>query len=322
MNIRHLSAHDFAAVAPLRDGGVRGNVISGEVNAPAVEITGNFTYQSYFDDTLLQRAILAQPPSDAIVPSTLKSIDLAGYSLGLHPSSETPVTVRFRTGQQQGASSPYRLKPGQVIRPYGRPGDQGGQFSGFDFGIPFGWLGGGTVTLILFRTSDAWVDWPGSLNEYIYHRTRMRIVDSTLMPATPPYNWPMRFPWSQASFGASGLSQRGEPALVVTPTRTFVRLRVSSLAAPVTMRALFTGTNDFAMGPTGSIDLTDVASYDVIWGTWAQLGGGAGPGTQYQTQMLGADWERLSADNGGLILCSDDADLIDEYVDIVRYGRL
>lgn len=322
INIRPLNAAEFAAIAPPKDNGVKGRVLSGEVNAPAMEVATSFTYQSYFDTTLLEKAILAQSPSDPIVPSTLNPVDLAGYAVGLLPSSEAPIAIQFKTGQQQGASPVYRMKPGQVIRPFGRPGVEGSQFSGFSFGLPFGWLGGGTVSLILFRTSDAWVDWPGSLNEYVFHRTRMKIVDAAALAGTPAYNWPIRFPWAQAQFGASALSQRGSPGLVVTPTQTIVRLRVATITAAVTMRSLFVGTNDYAQGSTGTIDLTDVAAYDVIWGTWAQLGGGAGPGVQYPTQVLGGEWARLSAENGGLMLCSSDAALIDQYVDIVRYGRL
>jgi hypothetical protein len=321
MNIRPLNAYEFAAIAPPKDKGVRGRVLTGEVNAPAVEVSTSFVYQSYFNDTLAEKAILPQPPSDPIVPSTLKRVDLAGYAVGLTPSSEAPVAIQFHTGQQQGASPVLRLKPGQVIRPFGRPGPDAAQFSGFSFGLPFGWLGGGTVSLILFRTSDAWVDWPGSLNEYVFHRLRLRILPTVPpLPTTPPYNWPLRFPWVQASSGSAALSQRGQPGFVVTPTRTLLRLRLDSLAAPETMRMLFCGTNDLAIGPDGLVNLNDVVAYDVVWGTWSQVG--AGPGTQYQFQFLTDGPERLSADNGGVILTTNDANIAGQYVDIVRYGRL
>jgi hypothetical protein len=83
---------------------------------------------------------------------------------------------------------------------------------------------------------------------------------------------------------------------------------------------LFCGTNDLAIGPDGLVNLNDVTAYDVVWGTWSQVG--VGPGTQYQFQFLVDGPERLSADNGGVILTTNDANIAGQYVDIVRYGRL
>ncbi len=327
--VRPLSQYDAMALGVSTKGpkaaGIKGRSAAGESDAPAFELTGLFTFQSYFDDTLAETAILAQPSNEPIVPSTLSDpIQVSGYGIGLHPSSECPVAVRFQTGAQQGASPTYRLKPGQVIRPHGSMGGQPGSFSGLQWGLPFGWLGGGSATLVVLRTPDAevfWTDGP----EIIFHRIRLEIVAPGNVPAAAnvPLNWPKRFPWPNATFGANAILQSGQPALAVTPTRTAMRLRLDVLAAPATMRVLFCGTNDFAQDSAGAVSLADVAAAEVTWGTWDQAGV-ATLTTQYQTQMLTGQFERFAADNGGVVLFeSSGAGALDtNYVDIVRYGRL
>ena len=201
--------------------GARGQTLGGDINAPAFEVTATYPYQSYFDDTLQQQAILPQPQNEPIIPSTLSNpIQIGGYGLALHPASEAPVSVVFDTGAQQGRSATYALSPGQIIRPFGRPDGVGnpGSFSGFRFGLPFGWLGGGAVKLMLLRTPDAHTLWNG-FPEIIFHRFRTQIIAASAVPAdpttltpTPFYNWPKRFPWTHA-IGNQGLRQSGTPVL-------------------------------------------------------------------------------------------------------------
>jgi len=315
MSIRKLSVAEAQAM------GVRGLALSGDVDAPAVEIAQKYTLQSYLDDTLGVAAILRQPPNEQIVPSTKKAYDLSGYALGLHPSSETPVAVQFRGGQQQGGSAVFRLKPGEVIRPFGAPGAPG-KFSGFEMGLPFGWLGGGNATVVVFRTADSTVDWLDR-SEVIYHRIRVPVLQPADVPAVPAYNWPTRFPWPFAVSGPNVLPQKGTPILAVNPTRTLLRLRVADLPAAANMRVYFVGTDALAEGPTGAIDITDVAAVDVVWGTWSSIAS-ANFATQYQTQYWTGELARLGANGGGVFFVDDSgtAALDGLFVDVVRYGVL
>lgn len=309
------------SIGEAQNAGVRGLALSGNVDAPAIEISEQYTLQSYFDSTLLQAAILRQAQNEPIVRTTMKSYDLAGYALALHPSSETPVAVQFKGGQQQGGSAVFRLKPGEVLRPFGTPGAPG-KFSGFDMGLPFGWLGGGVATVMVLRTADSYVEWLDR-SEVIYHRTRMPIYQPAAVPATLPYNWPNRFPWPFATSGTYALSQRGRPALAVKPTRTLLRLRTANLAGAAVMRAYMVGTDAFAEQSDGTIDATDVSAYDMVWGLWTSVAS-ANFATQYQTQFISDEFARLSANSGAMMFvdASGSAALTGLFVDVVRYGEL
>jgi len=313
--IRQLSGAEAAAM------GVRGITSSGNSDAPAVEISYQFITQSYFDSTLLEKAILPQAPNEQIVSSTKQQTGQAGYALGLHPSSQTPIAVQFKSGQQQGSSAVFRLKPGEVIRPFGEPGGQPGRFSGFEWGLPFGWLGGGSVSLILFRTADAKVDWLDR-SEIVFHRTRMAIIAPAAVPASTAlrFNWPTRFPWPKALQGANSMTQKGAPALAVTPTRTVMSLR-GDLAAAATMRMYFIGSDEFAEASDGTIGLVDALGYDVTWGTWASVAS-ANYATQNQFQFMGPEVFRIGANQGSVILVDKGATLAGKFVDVVRYGVL
>lgn len=316
--IRSLSA------AEAYDKGVRGVASTGNVDAPAVQIATAFTYQSYFDDTLLQRAILPQKQGEPIVTSTKQTVSIAGYALALHPSSKSPVAVRFSKGGQQGDSTTYVLKPGQLVRPVGF-GDRDQRFSGFDYGLPFGWLGGGEVTLLVLRSPDADVQFIDR-TEIIFHRQRVKILDLASVPdptaiANWPYNWPLTFPWAHA-FRDTIPQQGSQGLLTVTPTRVAMSLRMADLASAETMRAYYVGTNDFAMDSSGNVSLTDVRGYDIVWGTWASLASPNLP-TQYQYQFLPPEAFMLNGDDGALLLVeTTPGTLVDEYVDVVRYGVL
>lgn len=331
MSVRPLSAFDAAALgvtqlAPIDKklrAGASGAPIAGITDAAAIQLSKVFNFQSYLDTTLLQRAILSQPSGDQIVPSTLTSSDLSGWGVGLHPSSETPVAIRFKTGAQQGASAVYHLKPGQTLWPQG-PGLRGepAQFSGFEWGLPFGWLGGGAATLIIFRAPHAKTNWIDAA-ELVYHRVTVPIVALAGVAASPSLNWPTRFPWPGAVQGSNSLSQAGQPVLSVTPTRTMMRLRMGTLVAPQTMRCYFIGSDVFDVGSSGLTTLNaQVAAVDVTWGTWTSLAS-ANFATQYQTQISTGELERIGCNNGALVCVeSSPATLAGQFVDFIRYGRL
>ena len=300
--------------------GLRGLALSGNVDAPAVEVAAKFQYQSYFDDVLGAQAILRQAPNEQIVRSTKRTEELAGYAVGLHPSSQTPVAISFRGGQQQGSSATLRLKPGEVIRPFGSP-EAPGKFSGFDWGLPFGWLGGGNALLVVFRTDDASVDWVDR-SEIVFHRTRVQVLAPAAVPTAPEFNWPTRFPWPKAAFGTQALSQSGTPVLSVNPTRIAMTLRLADLVASETMRVYLIGSDEWAELDDGTIDLTETVAYDVVWGTWASVVS-ANFAAQFQTQFLPAEMFKFGANEGGVIFVdANGGALVNAYVDVVRYGVL
>ena len=292
-----------------------------QTGAPAQPLSRVFAYQSYFDNTLLSRAILPQNTNDPIVASTMKREQIPGYSLGLHPSSQTPVAVQFTLGGQTTSSQAIVLSPGQIVRPHGLPRNvQDGSFSGFTWGLPFGWLGGGLATLIVFPSADADASWQGR-PEILFHRQRIQIEDLAALPANADKNWPLRFPWEEAVSGSASSLQQGSPVIAVEPTRTILRLRLGTLAAAADMRIIYQETQDFDLDSAGAVIATPVTAYDVTWGTWASVGAG-NLGTQYQMLSLQDQGWRLGADLGGVTFASSAASLIDQYVDVCRYGKL
>jgi len=290
-----------------------------EPASPVQQISRVFAYQSYFDNTLLETALLVQKPGEPIVTSTKKEEQIPGYAIALHPSSQTPIALEFKVGAQGSSSQAITLKPGQLVRPHGLlPGVKQGGFSGFAWGLPFGWLGGGLATILVFQTPDAYVHWTEE-TEVIFHRARFQI----LAPAgvTDPFrkNWPLRFPWSQALQGATSYNQRGQPVIGVTPTRTLWSLRLETLADPAEMRVYWQGSNDFGIGSTGAIIAAEASYIAKIWGTRTGLLAGF---AEYEVEEVAGPLARIAADDGGVQMVSDDADIQDLFVDVVRYGKL
>lgn len=294
-------------------------------NSPVQQISKVFRFQSYFDSTLLERAILAQKRNEPIVQSTFEEVQIPGYAIGLAPWSQTVVAMQFKVGGQATSSQPVILKPGQVVRPHGLPrGMTSGSFSGFAWGIPFGWLGGGLATIFVFQTPDADVNWPGD-SEVIFHRTRMIVKAPASAPTNAPKNWPLRFPWTQASQGTNSVPQQGQPAAAIAqPTQVLMRLRLTTLAAPATMRIIVHESNDFDLDSAGAVIATPSGFIDFTWPSFAAAGIGAGNLiTHYPMFELPTPLARLAADDGGLALVDlSGGSLADAYVDFVRYGRL
>lgn len=303
---------------------VQQDTVPADVHSPAIVFVAHFLYQSYFDSTLLEQAILSQPINDPIVADSAEEQQTPGYAVGLHPSSACPVAVQFRQGPSSSASGTYVLKPGQILRP------SGGRFDGVRYGIPFGWLGGGTVQLLIFTGPDARCDW-SEHSEVIFHRERLKIYQPADLGTTvtqAPYNWPTAFPWTKAVAGGgpTDVLQAGQPIIQVTPTRVLMALRgVTSLASAASMVALFQGTDDFALDEDGVPDYTlPPVSAEVVWPSWTNYGGGnfaINAPQLMQTEI----WSRISANVGGgvvLVDASGAATLNNAYVDVVRYGRL
>lgn len=293
-----------------------------DVSGPAQEIPKVFPYQSYFDDTLLSKALLAQTMNQPIVPSTLTEQQVSGYAIGLHPSSETPVAVSFKIGGQRTSSAPLILKPGQIMRPHGKPDGAkvSGNFSGFQWGLPFGWLGGGLARLVVFQSPDAHAYWTGN-PEVVFHRQRMQILAPAGVSSVP-YNWPARFPWTQALQGSSSVPQKGAPGIVIQPSRVMLRLRLNTLAAPQTMRFIIQNTQTFDLNSAGVVT-ADSSFVEMVWPSYVATGSTGALANPYCVQEAPSELLSLGADDGGIQLVDMSAStLTNAYVDVVRYGRL
>lgn len=305
------------------------------VFSPAVQLSKVFEFQSYFDSTLLQNAILEQNPNEPIVASTLLKSQLQGYAVGLHPSSQTPVAIQFDVAGQGGSSNTYTLKPGQVLRPTGvKEIENLGTFAGFRWGLPFGWLGGGLATLVVFQTPDSNVDWSAH-TEIIFHRARYEVIQQSDVTAAAnddaPYNWPQRFPWPLAARGSAQLVQQGQPIIAIAePTRALFVLRgISDLLSPAVsdarVRMIAQATNDVGLDSAGAAILTNPIFDEVVFPLFASIGTSGNLATQNGAVMYTGLLERIAADKGGVLFVdnSTPAGSLDGcFVDVVRYGKL
>ena len=201
----------------------------------------DFPIQSSFSGNY-EREILAQTPNELII-NPIKE-QLAGHSFTLHPSSATPIALRPLGGIGGSNNAPVIITPGSSYRP-GRP------FDAFEWGLPFGWLGGGLALLYIGLDPDSSFDWQSRRQDVLIQRLTLPITaDNGASYAN--YNWPLRFPWRNATL-ASGLNQGTLPSIDVIPTRTIATLS-APLTAPATMRMLWSD-------PTGGT----IKGLDVDW---------------------------------------------------------
>lgn len=292
--------------------------------SPAAQWTKTFAVQSYFDSTKQQKAIMAQTPNSPIVPSTISKAQIKCYGVALHPLSEVPVAVTF-TG---GPSATYVLKPGETLKPRG---PAAGPYSGFDWGLPYGWLGGGFANLLALGSPDADVVFPDAGGtEVIFHRMRLQILADVNPPiaasATP--NWPSHFPWANAyrNDGTNDIAQKGQPIITVTPTRTLLRLRIANLGAPASMRIVWSSTDDFDLGGDTGATLTtnEYSTYDVQWPANFNQSGVAATSQGYPTIFLNGPELNIGGDSAiaQLLDISSAGNLANQFVDVIRYGRI
>lgn len=302
-----------------------------DVYSPAVQLTEKFQWQSYIGvGGPYQQAILQQDFNEPIVQSTLKRPQVPGYAVGLHPSSQTPVAVRFMGGVA-GDSATLILKPGQVLRPVGRPTGANFAFTGIEWGLPFGWLGGGLATLLVFQSPDAEVDWSSDC-EIPFHRMSLPILapgDLTIAGAynNAPKNWPLRFPWPEATRTVD-ISQKGRPVIAIArPTRILIGLDTggTNLTNPGVIRFVMQCSNDFG---TDSSDLPQVSLRsifeDVTFNSNTNVGTSGNLTTPYQVIDYTGFMVREAADGGGVVAVNRDsnAELASRTIHLVRYGKL
>lgn len=287
-----------------------------------VQFSEQFPLQSYFDaaaelTTPPATAALTQPANSAIVQSTLKvKANQSGYAIALAPWSQAPVALRVNFGEG-GNSAAVLLKPGQTFRPNGNV-----RFQGFEYGLPYGWLGGGTVTLFLFKTPGAEVWWSGKQSEILFHRLRTTIL--TAPAAAPSYkNWPNKFPWAQMYRYVSGgpqESQQGQPTLAVSEvTRTQLVLNSTADYTGDNLATMFFwGTDDFSIGADGVTAVnTHNFAYPLYWPTGTALQGG-----RPILDLPPAVASQASNQWGISLVAPIGSALIGQTVDICRYGIL
>ena len=175
------------------------------MNNPIAQIVATFPAQVVIDPTSTTppgHYFLPQPPGDGVVPLTRKSWSAArGFCILNEPTSQVPVAIEF-FGKQSAAV--FVLRPGEAIYP--------GEFDSFNYGIPFGWAGGGVAMLKIGLGRDVRFDTGGaSRPEIVYWRTALKVeADAGPLP-TLKRNWPSKFPWEYA-FAQGGGAQAGTPA--------------------------------------------------------------------------------------------------------------
>jgi hypothetical protein len=281
-------------------------------------IPKRFPFQSYFSSTALEKAILTQAQGQQIIATTLQTTEMKGRAIGLHPDSECPIAVRFRLdANSKETSGVFILTPGMVITP-----NPGQDFSAVQWGLPFGWLGGGVAALQIFQGVQGYS--AGRKKEVIFHKQRLLIAADANPPPAVAKNLPIAFPWMNAkSYTATnpaGFAQGGEQAINVTPTRMVMRLikDLGQAIPPPGMRMIFRGLYDFDCDAGGASWSTATLTYvDVTWPL------NLGTSVPYPVMEIGNPAAAFGGPDAGLTLLDlSGGDLTNVYVDLVRYGEI
>ena len=299
-----------------------------------MQISADFAYQSYLSSIDLEKGVL-DPGIASLITSSTRQVDVqaTAFGLALRPESETPVAVEFRGRGSQKSSA--LLKPGQVIYPNGK--DPGDEFSGFSWGLPYGWLGGGLATLVVLTSPRAKIDWPTPNRDLVIQRQRMRIWAKTqaISALTIPSNWPTRFPSlgvQRPGVAGVNLAAGGRPSLKVHPTKVLVRLRsAAALTQLSTVRLAMFNTHllDLQSNGAASPVAQGVTFRDLDFGAYAMAGADAfAVCPQFQTVSFSdGPLVELGCELGSLagVVAVDTGngdDLSGAYLDILRLGRL
>jgi hypothetical protein len=272
-----------------------------------------FPIQSFFDNAALSQALLVQSRGNGVVVAD-KQPNVKGSFVGLSPDSQTPVAFRPLSVDKTVGAQTIILVPGQVIRI---------AVNGFEWGLPYGWLGGGLANLIVANNEDPFINWPQVKTEVLLHRFRAQIqADGASAGLTYTASMPNRFPWPSAQrSGTTATSQAGQPIIAPELTRVALRLRVNNLAATADMRIVFKATDDF---DTGSDGLTPgTADFSYVNVTFPQADPGA---LSLSFPVVEANLPaRLGGDVSTIALVDltgASALLASKFVDILRYGKI
>lgn len=269
------------------------------------QIPTTFIYQSY----LAAGRMLLQGVGNPIIDSTRRYAQTPGVGLALHPCSQSPVAVKFKGGKLDTAV--VTLTPGQKIIT--------GPFSEFEWGLPFGWLGGGTSVLYVIHNEKADVTFPSVRPVVIFHRLQLTIVNGNV-DAAPVINWPNQFPWSNAIrvSGGNNQPQPAAPIFSVDPDVALFRLNLTGFLAPVTLTLQIRNVDAFDLksDPDQTAGYTNVNQfYDLTFNPVA------GPNTP-AVAWLPAEVARLGGDSAAVSILDTAGVLAGSTVDVIRYGRI
>jgi hypothetical protein len=229
----------------------------------------------------------------------------AGVGVALHPSSESPVAVRFRGGTADSAA--LILTPGQIVNV--------GTFATFEYGLPFGWLGGGTSILYILHNDKAVVDFGNSeKGATIFHRARYVIENA--FPGTLRKNWPGTFPWQSAARTntVNPMPEGGAPIVALDMEIALMRLR-SAIAAPATVTMIWQGNDAFDADAAGVVSSATRTTYDV---TFPAVPAGSGA---FPIAWLPREVHRLTSSVTGVNFIDPTGALNGQFIDVVRYCR-
>jgi hypothetical protein len=298
------------------------------------QITKIFPFQSYFDASFEAltpnpgSALLAQPPNSGIIQSTLQDKNQTeAHAIGLAPWSEAPIAVQMQVGDSGGLSSPIILRPGEIIAPAGfARAEKFRNFKGLLWGLPFGWLGGGLVSVFLFKSPESMPSWYYGQKEVCFHKFRTTILASSANPpAAPRTNWPVRFPWTKAfrGVGATAINQANGPNVAVVPTKTVLRLNAVNLAAPEACRVVFWGTDTLDQGADGLTPGAPATATTSYWEfSWPTNTAGGWPAHQ-QMVVMPDEFSMLAANSWGVTVeALGGGALVGATVNIARFGLI
>lgn len=295
-------------------------------DAPALEYVYDFPVQSLFqpaNSTIadFSYSILPSPrnPKSLIIPSTLKDEQGSGYAVAWAADSECPAMIVFKAGDgQKLTSQAIRLLPGMLLRPHGLTRDGSvATFSGFDIGLPFGWLGGGKGRLVLLKTADSFANYisngGGAVGrEVLIHQVSSKIVAADDVNAKP--NWPKTFPWPAATsqLDASGavvvpVSPQGGPGQLYTrPSRVIFELTCNAAGLAVaTTVGVYVHRDGNAVADYFEIDFPTVPA-----------------GANATVEVLGDIANKFASDDTFLVFTSGDAAIRALSINCYRYGNV
>jgi hypothetical protein len=298
------------------------------------QITKIFPFQSYFDSSFETQspnpasALLEQDTNLGIIQSTLQDKNQTeAYAVGLAPWSEAPIAIQMQGQDSGGLSSPIVLRPGEIISPSGLArGEQFRNFRGLKWGLPFGWLGGGLVSLFLFKSPDSVPQWQYGAKEVCFHKFQTKIIAANAVPPSPMYtNWPTLFPWAKAyrGVGVSAFNQLGTPNIAVKPTKTLIRLN-GALDTAEACRIVFWGSDTFdqtaaGVPPSTQPTITESGYWEFSWPSTT-----AGGWPAHQPVLTLPDEVSMMAANayGVTFEALNGGELVGLNVNVARYGLI
>lgn len=264
------------------------------------QLIATFAFQSYFGGNRQLQQTVGSP----IVDLTRQYAQTKGVGVALHPCSQSPVAVKFKGGKVDSAQ--IILTPGQKVIV--------GPFDEIEWGLPFGWLGGGTSVLYVLHSEAVDVSFPSSRPVVPFHRVQVTIANGNALVVPGTANWPLAFPWTNSTAGS--VVQPGAPMFAVDPDVVMMQLS-GALALPVTLNVGWVNATPFdlrsppdqAAGYSNGAHLFEVTFNPV-----------AGPNVA-SVAWLPRELALLGGDACSFQILDPASALGGRTVDCVRYGR-